>query len=717
MIRSGRVWCGWYGSLVFLTISAAVPTQALAQEEKHAAESTDPATEAETLSREIRDLKLKLIKAEELAAELAAEKAVVEASATDGRTPQRSLEAKEDFWSLAFPEGTTGAPSKLLETRTKFKSEYEPAAEKAWLAAVDRETALTETRAKVESRVNRSMDAPAPVAGSGSLWISIALSVLALGGGIMMTLHENRDRFRWRARALASRPTVLALVIGFGLSANFAALAAEAFSSPKTQRDQLRKKLEALEESNRDELAELHRRQEDLRQGRALFGLIPKTPSAKRIADAAKKSAEELQDRFREVRVYARVTTRLLSETDQVNEKVSADRKRLEDFWSSSRSAARREGVTKVVACGALTMVALAPLTLVRRRRRRKLAEDSRLCPRCLERDTLKPIGAAMVEEGADHRQPKTRLVVCDKCEYETRENYVRQNRLCFPTVGVRSSGKTHWLANVYDQVKNNDLNVKSVIRKIASRGDKRFDQLVKELKYELTRPSGTTFTDLPEPLIFHVHDDDPLGRNQTMVNMFDFGGEMTNFTIDGEGRLQEFRRRALLCEGFTLFLDPTQVIRSDRESIDSQIQCLQQFAEELHSMRGLSSEKSVDLPIAVCVSKMDLLVSRNPMRTEAVELVAELRRTMGEPITLELIQHRSQVIARAMPKMFPGWGVERDLRESFGGRFMFFPMSAVGLEESELGNDSLEERQITPFGMLEPLLWLLHMHGYCVLH
>ena len=42
--------------------------------------------------------------------------------------------------------------------------------------------------------------------------------------------------------------------------------------------------------------------------------------------------------------------------------------------------------------------------------------------------------------------------------------------------------------------------------------------------------------------------------------------------------------------------------------------------------------------------------------------------------------------------------------------------MTPVGLEESELGVTSLANRTIAPFGVVEPILWLLHMHGYCML-
>ena len=55
-----------------------------------------------------------------------------------------------------------------------------------------------------------------------------------------------------------------------------------------------------------------------------------------------------------------------------------------------------------------------------------------------------------------------------------------------------------------------------------------------------------------------------------------------------------------------------------------------------------------------------------------------------------------------------------RGLVESyFGGQVMFFPVSSVSLIEHELGIKDLSKRTIVPFGVAEPFLWLLHMHGY----
>jgi hypothetical protein len=67
----------------------------------------------------------------------------------------------------------------------------------------------------------------------------------------------------------------------------------------------------------------------------------------------------------------------------------------------------------------------------------------------------------------------------------------------------------------------------------------------------------------------------------------------------------------------------------------------------------------------------------------------------------------------RVLSVMFPGWDLARTLRENFGSNYLFFPLTPVGLVEKELGVEDLTQRTIAPFGVLGPILWLLHMHGY----
>ena len=76
-------------------------------------------------------------------------------------------------------------------------------------------------------------------------------------------------------------------------------------------------------------------------------------------------------------------------------------------------------------------------------------------------------------------------------------------------------------------------------------------------------------------------------------------------------------------------------------------------------------------------------------------------------------IEARSQLVSRLRDTVWPGWPIERTLRSLFGGRCMFFPLTPVGL--NGIGIEDLRERVISPLGLLEPLLWLLHMNGYPV--
>ena len=81
----------------------------------------------------------------------------------------------------------------------------------------------------------------------------------------------------------------------------------------------------------------------------------------------------------------------------------------------------------------------------------------------------------------------------------------------------------------------------------------------------------------------------------------------------------------------------------------------------------------------------------------------------------MELIQRRSELITRLCEMIWPGWKIVRQIRDLFGDRFMFFPMTPVGLDQP--GVDDLTQRNIEPYGIIEPLLWLLHMNGYPVLN
>jgi hypothetical protein len=686
------------------------------------------------LEQTVSSLQLSLLRAQAKGDEIKEEQKLLD-DAAEGVEPVdfRRFSAPEDVWDDVFEVdahsgGDSDALNRELAKSQKNINDYQNESEKTWSSLNAQLLEMQEKHAEFEDRIGWRMGSKP--SGSTIPMKIIGAGLLAILGGLVLLVHETRDRMRWRLRSLGSRPSMLILAVVLPLAAACGAWTAppdDAAGKPKTAEpaggiDGLKKELAQKcadltqlvsdkEGTNTVDDDRLAKTLEGIRRARAAYSMKPDTQRQKALVDQAEATEATIQRKFRDVRVAARVTSLALGDAERIEKQLKSLEDRLASFVLGSRDGARSISLVRLGSCGLFILCAAIPLLFVRRRRRRDRSEQARKCPRCLNKDTLDFIASSSDKE-FDEGQTMFRLKECNACQYEIRENYVDHNRLCFPTVGIRASGKTHWLLMLYDLIKNSNIPVASAIKKIPAREDKVFDALVKQLLFEAEGPSATVLG-LPYPITFHVNDADPLGANRSMVNLFDYSGELQNWDIDTNA----FRRRALLCDGFTLFLDPTQVSQGSSSAIESQIEGLTKFAEEMHAIRGLPTENPIDLPIAVCVSKIDLLVTRNPMGTQAIPLVTALRETLTRKVDLSLIHERSQLCARILSQIFPGWNVERSLRENFGGRYMFFPMSAVGLEEAELGVEDLRQRMIVPCGIIEPLLWLLHMHGYCVLH
>jgi hypothetical protein len=80
---------------------------------------------------------------------------------------------------------------------------------------------------------------------------------------------------------------------------------------------------------------------------------------------------------------------------------------------------------------------------------------------------------------------------------------------------------------------------------------------------------------------------------------------------------------------------------------------------------------------------------------------------------SLSSLEARSKLVADLHDTIWPGWQIERKIHDLFGGRYLFFPLTPVGIDGR--GEEDLSQRTIAPRGLLEPLLWLLHMNGYPV--
>jgi hypothetical protein len=335
-------------------------------------------------------------------------------------------------------------------------------------------------------------------------------------------------------------------------------------------------------------------------------------------------------------------------------------------------------------------------------RRTRDLAQT---CPLCLSKGKLT----------ADDRQAGT--IRChhvisespfEECNFDFPEMFRDVPKLSFPTLGVPSSGKTHWLAMVYRQLNQGaDIPNDVEFAKIRSQSSEEFDRICEDLLRSKVGPAATQQNSLPHPLVFNFVDQDRLGRSNLLVSIFDYSGEV----LRGMTLEDHQRRRAFTADGYFFFLDPT------KES-DEQIAPLTNFRQDVRTVKKLRAGQQLHCPVALCVPKIDLMTSQryaDPAGGDAVDL---FYREIGE-IGWEMDQHsiraRSGLMRNLRDTIWPGWEIEKTIDDIFGGRFMFFPFTPVGLDG--MGQDWTDgNRPISPVGILHPLMWLLHMNGYPVL-
>ena len=319
-----------------------------------------------------------------------------------------------------------------------------------------------------------------------------------------------------------------------------------------------------------------------------------------------------------------------------------------------------------------------------------------------------KPKPKAKTEEG-----PKeTGYVECKSCSFRFLRSYQKVHRLCFPVVGVRASGKTHMLATGYDRVRKRTAPTAAVVQPAPSLGDARFEEYI-DIILNLKREAGGTVHDMPDPVMMHVRDADPAGGNTALVNLFDYSGELVNQSIDRD----RLKKQAVKMDGFMLFLDPTQLYGDGTNvTLDRQLAALNEFMADMREVRGVPVGQMIPVPVAICIPKFDLLLTENPIQGQSVPFIRQMLSEMNPPpkqTTLGTIQGRSALVEQMLELMFRGVDVRGLVESYFGPQVMFFPVSSVSLFENELGVKDLSKRTIAPFGVAEPFLWLLHMHGY----
>ena len=342
--------------------------------------------------------------------------------------------------------------------------------------------------------------------------------------------------------------------------------------------------------------------------------------------------------------------------------------------------------------------------------RRRQAIADT--CPLCLGRDSLHGEAEGQ-EDSAELPVLRCRNVISqepyEECDFSFKAAYRAMPKLCFPTLGIPQAGKTHWLAMLYWSLNQGNYPKTVEFERVRSQTSEDFDRIVEEILNARIGTAATQQDRIPYPLVFNFRDHDPLGPSNLLVNIFDYSGEVTSEMDASDYR----RRRALDGDGFLFFLDPTY-------PSEVQAKALADFREDLRLLRGLKAGRRLRIPVALCISKIDLLAGHDFRLADGTDAIAKFYEDLsqidptGESTKQTVLEERSRLTSELREVIWPGWHIERQIDDLFGGRFAFFPLTPVGLDGR--GEADLSLRTISPFGLLEPMLWLLQMTGHPVL-
>ncbi|HXT58290.1 MAG TPA: hypothetical protein VN699_06625 [Pirellulales bacterium] len=555
-------------------------------------------------------------------------------------------------------------------------------------------------------------------------WLCGSVAVVCL---VIVAAHERRHEMRRRLNGGRARAMGLSKLLG-GLAVFLALVTLATFVFGDRVYHWLLRAGTGAEATSREEMLSLNRSvAEKLRasqeRGRVVDAEYERAVERWRPSAPSAASRSELVDQSVEARGLVEKLAVNLAVEAGVAERLEADLAELKQLRQDVAANAEQRNIyrrRKQWIRGGLGLGLLGLATgggaLFRRGVRRRLEQTRNTCPQCLGEGTFEPLSNQILSgPGSGGGRATLDMVQCknvisqhpyEECEFTFMSMYREIAKLCFPTLGIPQAGKTHWLAMVYRELNRGNYPEVVQFERIKSASSDEFDLVVDEILNKKMGPMATQVGRIPHPLVFNFLDRDRFGSSNILVNIFDYSGEVTRSqTIEDHQR-----QRALDGDGFFFFLDPT-------EPSETQSQALAGFREDLRRVKGLKAGKQVHIPVALCVSKIDLMVDEPYADPNGGGVVEHFYRDLGEigwRMDLKSIAARSRCMAQLRDTVWPGWQIERQIDDLFGGRFMFFPLTPVGLDG--LGERDLSRRTIAPVGLLEPLLWLLHMNGYPVL-
>lgn len=293
----------------------------------------------------------------------------------------------------------------------------------------------------------------------------------------------------------------------------------------------------------------------------------------------------------------------------------------------------------------------------------------------------------------------------CTECGFQLDKTMESFKRIPISIAGSEGAGKSHFLSVLINEIRNNLGGVYDCTLLPAGGDDTMYQYMEHYYKplFEENIIIPSTEQDYVRPLIYSlIFNKDTHGKSST-ITFYDACG--SNFR--NERAMSDYNRSIINSGGIIMIIDPSQLptvreeyIKQGRRVMTDDFSSL--LSRTISLIRTKSSAKSlsqqIEIPVAVCISKIDLLDS---ILEPCCYLRYPSRHTM-QP-SFDILDHICY--SKEMEAMIESWGgadIINQVKSQFK-HYGFFGFSSLGSEPFQK-----KVEHISPNRVCDPFLWLM---------
>lgn len=304
----------------------------------------------------------------------------------------------------------------------------------------------------------------------------------------------------------------------------------------------------------------------------------------------------------------------------------------------------------------------------------------------------------------------------CPKCDKTLPKAALETPNLPFSIVGVSGAGKTNFITVMMKELKNNGLNLTIGGQTTETRNHQNEMERIIYNSYKDNMVPPSTNRDEIFPQIWYVRNNQKGNRNEVPTytfTIFDGAGESHE---DIDPNSAEYRyinaSKAIILTIDPLvfssivrggFVDPSVLYNSRGGEVSEKdaSEVINGVADYIKSARGISTNKKLDVPVAVVLTKIDTVLSHPAFGSHALIQSSSLNIRNGKVDLTEMQQVDMEI--RNWLYTIGEDAFINALNSNFK-EYMLFGVSSLGAPPTDV--DSFP-KEIHPHRILDPILWL----------